>query len=330
MGWIKRNLLFLIGVVVALGLLGWAGLFIYQGWSLNNEASGKLNEIYGKLQELAQSPLQPGNKQIDNTEIARKQEQQLRDWIAAAGKYFKNIPAIPAGANVSSAAFAEALRQTIDTLQHEAENASVTLPPKYDFSFTAQRSLVRFAPGSLDPLAAQLGEVKAISEILFAARINELVGIQRVRVSDDDTAGLQTDYTDESPITNDLAIITPYVISFRSFTPELGRVISGFATSPNPFIVKSVSVQPANAAATADTTAAPAPYGPGEAYVPGGTYRYGPGGAYAYGRYRGMPMPTPQPEQQPMPVRGGLQTVLKEQLLQITLEVEIVKLLPKS
>jgi len=28
--------------------------------------------------------------------------------------------------------------------------------------------------------------------------------------------------------------------------------------------------------------------------------------------------------------KGGLQTVLKEQLLQITLEVELVKLLPKS
>jgi hypothetical protein len=28
--------------------------------------------------------------------------------------------------------------------------------------------------------------------------------------------------------------------------------------------------------------------------------------------------------------KGGLQTVLKEQLLRVTLEVEIVKLLPKS
>jgi hypothetical protein len=28
--------------------------------------------------------------------------------------------------------------------------------------------------------------------------------------------------------------------------------------------------------------------------------------------------------------KGGLQTVLKEQLLRITLEVEVVKLLPKS
>ena len=52
-------------------------------------------------------------------------------------------------------------------------------------------------------------------------------------------------------------------------------------------------------------------------------------------RYReGMypPGAMPPPDQQPPPVagKGGLQTVLKEQLLRITMEVEIVKLLPKS
>ena len=166
MDWIKRNLFFVVGGILALGLLGGAGFFIWQGWSLNSDASVKLNEIYSKLQELAQSPLQPGNNKINNIEEAKDQEKQVRDWIAASGKYFQPIPAIPAGATVPSAAYAEALRQTIDLLQHEAESASVTLPPKYDFSFSAQRSLVRFAPGSLEPLAAQLGEVKAIAEIL--------------------------------------------------------------------------------------------------------------------------------------------------------------------
>jgi hypothetical protein len=339
MGWIKRNLFFVIGVIVALGMLGWAGFFIYQGWSLNSQASGKLNEIYGKLQELASQQPQPGNKQTDNTQIARDQDKQLHDWIAQAGQYFKPIPPIPAGAAITSAAYAEALRQTIDTLQHEADNASVILPPKYDFSFSAQRSLVVFAAGSLQPLAVQLGEVKAISEILFAARINELVGIQRVRVSDDDvTQGSQMDYIDASPVTNDLAIITPYVVTFRGFSPELAKVVSGFANSPHPFIVKSVSVQPANAVASADNAGSPdaypqggaygqGAYGPGGAYGAGGAY--GPGGAYGY-RYRGMPPPTAAPTPQPLPGRGGLPTVLKEQLLNITVEVDIVKLLPKS
>jgi hypothetical protein len=321
MGWIKRNLFFVVGGLLTLGLLGGAGFFIFTGWSRNADASGKLSEIYGKLQEISQEQPAPGNAKINNTQIAKDQEKEVRDWIVAAARYFQSIPPIPQETPVTSEAYAAALRRTIDTLQHEADSASVTLPPKYDFSFAAQRSLVKFAGGSLEPLATQLGEVKAISEILFAARVNDLDSIQRVRVSDDDTAGLQSDYIDKQPVTNDLAIITPYVVTFRTFTPELARVVSGFATSPNPFVIKSVIVSPAggaNAAAN-PAEAAPNPYGPGGAMQMDPRYR------------RGLPpQAMPTPEQQPVTGKGGLQTVLKEQLLNIKLEVEIVKLLPKS
>ena len=329
MGWIKRNLFFVGGGLLALGLLGGAGFFIYTGWTRNADATTRLNEIYGKLQEIEKSPLQPGNKKINNTEIAKAQEKQVRDWITAAGKSFQKIPALPPGANVSSAAYSDALRKTIALLQHEAESASVTLPPNCYFSFSAQHNTVRFAPGSLKPLAAQLGEVKAIAEILFAARVNNLDGIQRVRVSEDD-AGLHSvpsDYIGNEPVTNDLAIITPYVVTFRSFTPELARVISGFAASPYFFIVKTISVQPAGPANEEAVPAAASPYIP--PYQGGGR----PADPYARGRImpgevaRGA---APVAADQQVPGKGGAQAVLKEQLLRITLEVEIVKLLPKS
>ena len=54
--------------------------------------------------------------------------------------------------------------------------------------------MVKFAPGSLGALAQQLGEVKALCEILFAAKINSLDGIRRVPVSPDDAGGTQADY----------------------------------------------------------------------------------------------------------------------------------------
>ncbi len=48
-------------------------------------------------------------------------------------------------------------------------------------------------------------------------------------------------------------------------------------------------------------------------------------------RMRGRGMPVLPPAQQMQPVsKGGLQTVLKEQLLRVTMEVGLVKLLPKS
>jgi len=318
MGWIKRNLFFVIGGVVTLGLLGAGGYYIYSDWSRNSTAADKLDEIYGTLKSLQEQKPSPGNDKIDNTQVAKDQQLQLRSWIDSAGKFFQPIPSIPPD-GVTSEAFAGELRRTVDTLQHEADSAGVTLPPKYDFSFSAQRQLVKFADGSLAPLAMQLGEVKTIAEIIFSARVNALDGIQRERVSLDDAAGPQGDYIDDHSITNNLAVITPYVVTFRCFTPELASVISDFAISSNTFLVKAINVQPAGAA-----TVAP---GDMNAGVPGGL---SPG--MMPGRYPGEPgmMPAPAMTAQPVTGKGGLQTVLKEQLLRVSLEVELIKLLPKS
>ena len=62
---------FVIGVAVALVALGGSGYFIWDGWSANSDAFNKLNEIYAKLADLASQPIQPGNKQIDNTKLAK-------------------------------------------------------------------------------------------------------------------------------------------------------------------------------------------------------------------------------------------------------------------
>jgi hypothetical protein len=310
MAWIKRNLIFVIGGILALGLLGAAGFYNYQGWSHNSAAFDKLNGIYGTLRSLTGQKPSPGNEKVDNIAAAREQENRVRDWIRQAGdQYFKPIAPIPnTGTNaVSSEAFAAALRRTIDQLQHEAEANSVTLPPKYNFSFEAQRDLVKFSPGSLGSLAVQFGEVRTIAEVLFAARVNSLDGIQRVRVSDDDANGPQADYFDSHSVTNNLAVLTPYQITFRSFSPEIAQVLAGFASSPHGFIVKSINVQLAGAAAAmSPETAGPMPY---------------------------PPPPLAAPPTTPLPVapgKGGLQTVLNEQLLRATLVVDVVKLLPKK
>ncbi len=320
MAWIKRNLFFVIGGIVTLALLGAGGFYIYQGLNRNSEATDKLNEIYGTLKSLQQQQPSPGNEKTDNTRIAKDQTQQITSWIKSAGKYFQPIPSIPAG-NVTSEAFASALRRTVDALQHEAESAGVTLPPKYNFSFSAQQPLMKFADGSLGLLAAQLGEVKAIAEIIFSARVNALDSIQRVRVSDDDAAGSQGDYIDEHSTTNNLAVITPYVVTFRCFTPELSRVISTFATSSNTFLIKSINVQPAGAASASPTQTAPLP---GAMLPPGGI----PG--RMLGEFGMVPPATQTPVTSSATDKGGLQTLLKEQLLRVTIEVGLVKLLPNS
>ncbi len=312
MAWIKRNLFFVVGGILAIGLLGAAGFYNYKGWNHNATAVDRLTEKYNTLLDLTKKPILPGDEKTDNIKAAKEQEARLRDWIRQAGDCFQPIAPIPnTGTNaVSSEAFAAALRRTIVQLQNEADTASVTLPPRYGFAFEAQRVLVRFDPDGLGMLAQQLGEVKTISEILFAARVNSMDGIQRVRVSSDDVSGPQADYFEGTSETNNLAVLTPYLITFRSFSPEVAEVLAGFASSPHGFIVKSIIVQPAGAFAVSPTDAAVTPYAP--------TPPPGP------------VMPPPTIGAPPPPSKGGLQTVLNEQLLRVTLVVDIVKLLPKN
>ncbi len=318
MAWIKRNLIFFIGAVIAVGLLAAAGVYDFQNWRSNNTALDALNQMYAQLQTLNSQSPSPGNDTVNNIEIAGAQKQQLRQWIQQVEQYFKPIAPIPNTTNglVADAEFAAARDHTINQLQVEANNASVTVPPQYGFSFEAERSMVKFAPGSLGPLAQQLGEVKTLCEILFAAKINSLDGVRRVPVSPDDAGSSQADYLNGTAVTNDLAIFMPYEVTFRCFSQDLANVLSSFASSPHGFIVKGINVQPASGATAASSTPGAPPGMPDQPDL-----RFGQPSPF------GQPVAPANP---PPTSRGGLQTVLNEQLLSITLDVEIVKLLPAN
>ncbi len=251
MAWIKRNLYFVIGSVVALVLMGLAGYFLYSQWAANNRILASLNDDYEKLRRLNSAPIHPGSGQVDNVKMAKDQREQLREFLKKPRAYFERIPAIPDQAKINDQDFTSALSHTLDQLQKDATNASVTLPPNYAFSFEAQRPKVQFAAGSLPPLSVQLGEVKAFCDILFQAKINSLDNVRRERVSADDNSGPQTDYLTEHSVTNELAILTPYEMTFRTFSTELAAVLTAFSSSSNGFIVKTINVEPAPATAEA-------------------------------------------------------------------------------
>jgi hypothetical protein len=263
MTWIKRNLYFLILSVVGLVLLGGAGWYLYSQWKLNNDILSQLGEQYAELDRLAKETPHPGTPdgKVDNIKLAKEQQQQLREFIAKARKYFQPIPRIPDEPKVIGSDFSSALRRTVDQLQHDAANTSVTLQPKYLFSFAAEYNSVVFAPGSLEPLSMQLGEVKEICEVLFQAKVNSLDGLARERISADDLQGPQPDYIEDHSVTNELAVLTPYQITFKCFSPELAAVLSGLSSSPHCFLVKAINVSqsPAAAATVAEATTQPMP-----------------------------------------------------------------------
>jgi hypothetical protein len=320
MSWIKRNLFFVIGSAVAVALLGLAGWYLYSEWNLNNESSSKLEAAYTELSRISTKQPNPGNEKTDNIKNARDATAKVREVIGRTHGFFKPVIPIPPGASVSSEAFAAALRRTVDELTHSAANSSVTLQPKYDFSFAAQRPLVKFA-GSLDPLAAELGEVKAICDVLFKAKVNTLYNLRRVRVSPDDLSGPQSDYLETAPVTNDLAVLVPYEVTFYGFSAEIASVLSGFANEPHGFIVTTINVEPGVPSSTpADApvmTMADAAYS-----SPMSRYRYGNPAAYA---------PPPVAPVAPAATgMGGSPVMLDEKQLKVTMGVSVVKLLSKK
>src|SRR6267154_6818203 len=109
MAWIKRNLGFLIGGVVALALMGMAGWYFYAKWQLNNEILDKLNEQYAKLTRLNQQNPHPGSGPVNNIEEAKKQQEEVRAFIGKTHAYFERIPRIPDSAKVTDQEFSSAL-----------------------------------------------------------------------------------------------------------------------------------------------------------------------------------------------------------------------------
>jgi len=182
-------------------------------------------------------------------------------------------------------------------------------------------------------LAGQLGDIKAICDVLFAAKINTLYSLRRSRVSDDDSKGPQSDYLELSPVTNDLAVLVPYEVTFYGFSAEIAAVLSGFANEPHGFIVTTLNVEPgvpASASGDANAAGTVSPYG-----MPATPYQNSPYGNNPYGNnpYANNPYgaasagaATPASGTP----KGSLPVALDERQLKVTMGVSVVKLLSKK
>src|SRR2546429_675796 len=131
MDWIKRNLFFVVGAIVAFVLLGGAGWYLYSKIELNNQKSDSLTKDYEQLKQPNQKPVHPGAGPVDNIKTARE---QLADLKAFQAKFrpatnaspearvpYKRIPPIPDVPGIPQARdFTFALSRTISTLRTDA------------------------------------------------------------------------------------------------------------------------------------------------------------------------------------------------------------------
>ena len=182
MSWLKKNLSLVVGGVVALGLLGFAIFFLLTSTRAADEVTAQLSAKTAELKDLTTHDPYPNQ---ENIEAARREQKKLAEFLQGSRRFFVPVSSFT---NVDSAAFKDLLETTISHLENDAEKAGVNLPNKYDFTFAPQRKSLDFAADTLAPLAAQVAEIKAVCEVLFAARVHALTALRRLPVAKDDQA----------------------------------------------------------------------------------------------------------------------------------------------
>jgi hypothetical protein len=300
MAWVKRNLGLVIGGVVALALMGFAGYFLWAKIQEDNDVTAQLLEQTQQFQTLLNRPLLPRGGKVDNIELAKEENKRLDEFLQQVRSKFgkREVPT-----NITAREFRAMLDRTIYDLQKSAETLGITLPEKdYWFTFAPEKQAVEFKNAEM--LTYQLMEVKDLTDIMYNAKIHDLKRIKRIPASSDDNN--QSDFIDKKASTNDVTIVTPYELTFQGFSTELARVLEGLVNAKNCFIVRSVVATKAPEDSQS-TSAVPPPM------------MYGPMSRYS--RYAPPPQavaPRPKPSN----------VLLDESKLQFVLQVEAVRLKP--
>jgi hypothetical protein len=326
MAWVKRNLIFVITVVLGLIATGYCGYLLYTALGANAAASSDYNSTVDQLKTLinAKPPITK-----ENIELAKQDQARVKVFLGDFKKAFAPFPTPP---TVDDREFVEYLNKTLRAFGAEATNDGVKLPPDYGFAFSQQKDKVSFTPECIAPWMQELEEMKVILHIVFETKINYLEQIERPPACTDDNYG--NDVLPSASVSNTWGVVTPYKLTFRCFSQEIASVLAAFASSSNCFIVKYVNVTQSKEPLPNIVDMTPAP-----AAQPVFRQQYNPGympGANPFGNRPGMRggyFPRPVPQEVPVAVAGPApptppQTILQEIPLYVTIVVDAVKLKP--
>ena len=315
MAWITRNLFFVITVAIGLAVTGYCGFLLFEALRDNKGVSEEYGTTVTSLKDLQKNP----NLNQESIATAKADQERAKAFLQDFRKAFAPVPTPP---TVNEEGFKEYIQKQILELGVAATNSGVMLPPDYEFTFGVQRNRLSYSSECIGPWMQQLEEIKAIMRVLCAAKINYLVGLQRVSVCNDDFMG--GDFLAATTVSNQTGVVTPYVISFRGFSPEVAAVLAGFAGSSNCFIVKDIDVKQSSEAIP---ILAPASDDEGPVPVPGVPSRPNPPGRLRRQMGAGDDYRPPQQVQAPVVVVASApQVILAESLLFVTVAVDVVRL----
>lgn len=335
-------MLLVVGGLVALALLGFAGYFLYTKYSDDQVVTEQLNQSTTELKTLVNRDPHPGTDKVDNIGAAKAEHKKLQASIGQVKRYFQ----LTSTNQPTSRDFRRMLDTAIAALQSGAERSSVKLPEDYWFSFNAQKASTAFSTNIVGTLAAQLMDVYDLCNILFDSRIVSLEKVKRVSAGQDDggggagltsmVVGASDDYVDAKAVTNQWAVVMPYEVTFQAFSSELADVLEGLIRSRQCFVVKNLTVERADAEPEIDpTTGLPSGTSSPEtqpAFNPYARYGIRPGMPMMRGmspemmRRYGLGTPMAPPTTAPKPSRPGV--LLEEKALRFTLSINSVRLKP--
>jgi hypothetical protein len=321
MAWLKRNLGLVIGGVVALALLGLGGWYLYTKIQEDEAVNNDLETATTSFKDIVNRPVHPGNEKVNNIQLAKEENKKLEDLLAQMRARIAG-PSLPKELNNKE--FRALLDNTVTELRRNAEKLGIGLPgtppgtvSDYWFTFQPQKTAVEFK--NLDTLTYQLLDIKSICDVLYNAKVHDLIGLKRVAASSDENGG--EFLSDKRITTNDVAIVMPYEVTFQGFSSELAQVMEGLIKAKQCFVVKNIGVDKAPSTQPAAPMRTPPPpmYSNPYASPYGNPYR---------SRY-GMGMMPPPVAAAPQPQPGLRKNVLlDENKLRITLAVDSVRAKP--
>ena len=258
MFWIKRNLMVVVGGLLAVGLLAAGLVYLFQARSKSAQLKEELGQTRSDLENIYKDTKNPFPNPT-NVTAAKLETERLQTALTQAKKFFTAVPV----EKVTGLAFRTFRENTLAELQKLAAQSGTTLPAaNYGFSFDIVKHKVDPAPDSFPAIPQQMAEVREICKILFKAHVNPLVGIKRAKVSQDDMSNPSlTDYVGPAVTitTNDQTstMFSPYEVTFHCLSSELAAALEGFNTSPYGFLVKAVQVSPLEEAPVVGAVATP-------------------------------------------------------------------------
>lgn len=332
MDWLKRNMLLVVSAAVALALVGGAGFYLYTKIAAEQDVEAKLAEKRTELQGLQTKNPYPNQ---ENLNAVKQQQKLLLDFLVKARGRFGRFSTNSA---IQYNDFGAWLARNLADMQRLAAEAHVTVTNGFAFSFTAQKDTLQYDRASLIKVITQVEDVYSICELLFQAKINELLSVQRAQVAtNDQTSGFMSpnegDYVQKGIWNTNVAppaVISPYEVTFRCSSVELANVMESLAKAPNGFNVKWIKVENGEVQTSAEgevpTPATPvsSPYNRYGRMTPEMMKRYGIDPRY--GMMRRAPVPQPEsvaPTPPPSPTKLG--RILTERLIKVTLYIDTIK-----